>query len=253
MSTQVFVDVDGQKLRRLRKQQVWLIADLARESGVHRNIIISKLRREWIAVPVPDIGVPHEHLEAARRAVASNSKPSSAGDRFWELSGGVLICGGCGRRMSPDRRRNSSGKERIYFYYRCPKRRIEGIEVCPNERTQRAERVEARVWEIISGLLADPERLRPGLERMIEQERSQASRDPGREAALWASRLEQLERTQSSFQDMAAEGLITFEELREKLEALQKDHASARSELEACLHHKEKIAVLRASSRRTLL
>jgi transcriptional regulator with XRE-family HTH domain len=42
MSTQVFVEVDGQKLRRLRKQQVWLIADLARESGVHRNII-SKL------------------------------------------------------------------------------------------------------------------------------------------------------------------------------------------------------------------
>jgi transcriptional regulator with XRE-family HTH domain len=34
--------VDGQTLRRLRKQRVWLIADLARESGVHRNII-SKL------------------------------------------------------------------------------------------------------------------------------------------------------------------------------------------------------------------
>jgi transcriptional regulator with XRE-family HTH domain len=42
MSTQVFVEVDGQKLRRLRKQRVWLIADLARKSGVHRNII-SKL------------------------------------------------------------------------------------------------------------------------------------------------------------------------------------------------------------------
>jgi transcriptional regulator with XRE-family HTH domain len=42
MSTQVLVEVDGQKIQRLRKQQVWLIADLARESGVHRNII-SKL------------------------------------------------------------------------------------------------------------------------------------------------------------------------------------------------------------------
>jgi transcriptional regulator with XRE-family HTH domain len=38
------VEVDGQKLRRLRKQRVWLIADLARESGVHRNII-SKLEQ----------------------------------------------------------------------------------------------------------------------------------------------------------------------------------------------------------------
>jgi transcriptional regulator with XRE-family HTH domain len=42
MSTQVLVEVDGHKLRRLRKQRVMLIADLARESGVHRNII-SKL------------------------------------------------------------------------------------------------------------------------------------------------------------------------------------------------------------------
>ncbi len=42
MSTQVLVEVDGQKIQRLRKQQVWLITDLARESGVHRNII-SKL------------------------------------------------------------------------------------------------------------------------------------------------------------------------------------------------------------------
>jgi transcriptional regulator with XRE-family HTH domain len=44
MSTQVLVDVDGQKLQRLRKQRVWLIADLARQSGVHRNII-SKLEK----------------------------------------------------------------------------------------------------------------------------------------------------------------------------------------------------------------
>jgi HTH-type transcriptional regulator, competence development regulator len=42
MSTQVFVDVNGEKLRRLRKRHVWLIGDLSRESGVHRNVI-SKL------------------------------------------------------------------------------------------------------------------------------------------------------------------------------------------------------------------
>jgi transcriptional regulator with XRE-family HTH domain len=42
MSTQVLMEVDGQKLRRLRKQRVWLISDLAKESEVHRNII-SKL------------------------------------------------------------------------------------------------------------------------------------------------------------------------------------------------------------------
>jgi transcriptional regulator with XRE-family HTH domain len=37
MVTQALMEVDGQKLRRLRNQRVWLIGDLARESGVHRN------------------------------------------------------------------------------------------------------------------------------------------------------------------------------------------------------------------------
>jgi transcriptional regulator with XRE-family HTH domain len=42
MSTQTLMEVDGQKLRKLRTQRVWLIGDLARESSVHRNVI-SKL------------------------------------------------------------------------------------------------------------------------------------------------------------------------------------------------------------------
>jgi hypothetical protein len=196
--------------------------------------------------------VPRELLEAARRVVANNRKPSSAGDRFWELSGGVLICGGCGRRMAPDRRRNSSGPDRIYFYYRCPERRIEGTGACPNDRTQRAKRVEAGVWEIVSDLLSDPGRLRLELERMIEQERSKASRNSDREAALWASKLEQLERKRSSFQDMAAEGLITFDELRSKLEMLQKDHARTKGELESVLHRKQSIAALEADAGKLL-
>ena len=42
MVTQMLMKVDGQKLRRLRNRRVWLIGDLAKKSGVHRNVI-SKL------------------------------------------------------------------------------------------------------------------------------------------------------------------------------------------------------------------
>ena len=42
MVTQALMEVDGQKLRRLRSHRVWLIGDLARNSGVHRNVV-SKL------------------------------------------------------------------------------------------------------------------------------------------------------------------------------------------------------------------
>ena len=42
MSTQVLVEVDAQKLQKLRRRRLWLIGDLADKSGVHRNTI-SKL------------------------------------------------------------------------------------------------------------------------------------------------------------------------------------------------------------------
>ena len=67
---------------------------------------------------------------------------------------------------------------------------------------------------------------------MIWAEKSHAAGGPERDAALWASKVEQIERKRSGFQDMAAEGLITFEELREKLEALCRDHERAKAELE---------------------
>jgi transcriptional regulator with XRE-family HTH domain len=35
------MEIDGEKLRRLRQRKLWLIGDLARESGVHRNLISS--------------------------------------------------------------------------------------------------------------------------------------------------------------------------------------------------------------------
>ncbi len=39
------MEVDGQKLRKLRSRRLWLIGDLAAESGVHRNVI-SKLEND---------------------------------------------------------------------------------------------------------------------------------------------------------------------------------------------------------------
>src|SRR5215212_5001810 len=55
-----------------------------------------KPREQWIAVPVIDSGLPRELVEAARESIADNRKASSAGSRFWELSGGIMWCGNCG-------------------------------------------------------------------------------------------------------------------------------------------------------------
>jgi hypothetical protein len=47
-------------------------------------------REDWVAVPVPDAGIPKEWVFGAREAIKDNEWISSAGDRVWELTGGVM-------------------------------------------------------------------------------------------------------------------------------------------------------------------
>ncbi len=44
---------------------------------------------------------------------------------------------------------------------------------CNNRKTHRAERAEALVWELVSELLTDPERVRAGLEEIDDRARAQ--------------------------------------------------------------------------------
>src|SRR5215207_9910456 len=78
---------------------------------------IPKPREEWIAVPVPDSGVPRDLVDAAREVILKNKPNSNSGDRLWELSGGILRCGVCGRRMRTCTTRKKGGRR--YFYYAC--------------------------------------------------------------------------------------------------------------------------------------
>ncbi len=187
---------------------------------------------EWVAVPVPDPGIPREWVDAARDAIRDNrSTASSAGGRFWELSGGVLLCGGCGRRMQTDRSRRTRGAD-WHHYYRCSKRAQHGAEACPQRKKRRADEVEPLVWRFVCGLLTDPERLRADLDVMIEQERADMRGDPERETKAWLDKLAEVERKRSGYLDLAAEGIMGREELRTKLAALEETRETARHELE---------------------
>jgi hypothetical protein len=121
---------------------------------------------------------------------------------------------------------------KMYFYYRCHSRNNEGVGACPQAKSYRAEALEAQVWEVVSGIFKDPKRLRADLERVIELEREGLRGDPDREARAWLEKLAEIDRKRSGFQDMAAEGLITFDELRAKLVDFDETQATARHELE---------------------
>jgi site-specific DNA recombinase len=208
-----------------------------------------KPREEWIAIPVPDSGIPPEVVDRARMLLGNHSKPSSAGERFWELSGGVFVCGGCGHRMQSDRKRRSTSSDRYHHYYKCPNRRPRPgiIERCPGSRkSHKAEETEALVWDFVSGLLKNPTRLKIGLEKRIEEERSGGTRgDPDRETKMWLGHLDEIAVKRSRFQDMAAEGLISFEELRVKLSSLDESCKVAEEEIKRLRAHSERVESLK--------
>ena len=201
-----------------------------------------KPKEEWIAVPVPDSGVPRELVDAARVAIEGNRVPSSAGDRFWQLSGGVARCGACGRRMRVmnriKRRKNGS---RRYGYYRCAARHDNGEQSCSNGRMVSATILEAKVWAFVRGVLTEPEELAKDLDRMIELKRSERSGDPQKEAKVWVDELAKLERMRDGYHDQAAEGLLGFDKLREKLAALDERRVTAERELEALEGRREEL------------
>ena len=199
-------------------------------------------REEWIAVPVPDSGVPREVVEAARASIKDNRAPSNAGRRFWELSGGLTYCGLCGRVMNAHTTANPGRP--TYFYYTCRTRYRKGAEACANNKYQAAAIVETRVWEAVSGLLKDPEQLRADLNAMINLERDGLRGDPNKQTRLWADKLAEVERKRARYQEMAAEDLITLEELRFRLSELDSTRAAAESELEALRDHEERVAEL---------
>ena len=201
--------------------------------------VFDKPRAEWIAVPVPESGILREWVDAAREAIKNNQRQSANGDRFWELSGGILYCAECGCRMTVHATLDSRNGRR-YEYYRCPKRGRHGVQkVCINGKHHRAVEAEAAVWDLISRLLKDPERLRAGLDEMIEQERAGVRGDPDQEAASWMERLSEVEQERRGYLRFAAKGHMTDEELEEALAELEDTRATAERELAAIRGRKE--------------
>src|SRR5215210_946994 len=183
-------------------------------------------REDWVAVPVPDAGISKEWVLAAREAIKDNVWSSSAGDRVWELTGGILRCAECGRAMSVNYIR-AKGRG----YYRCAARYNGGLEnACSMSRTMRAEVVGARVWEFVSEILTNPSNLARGLERMIEHERAPSTAE---DEALWLKRISEIDLKQERLLDLRLDGDITPEQFRARSAELKDARVAAQDQLEA--------------------
>ncbi|MGI8540550.1 MAG: recombinase family protein, partial [Rubrobacteraceae bacterium] len=192
-----------------------------------------------VAVPVPDGGIPREWVDAAREAIKDNVRPRTKGRKLYELAG-LVHCGCCGRRASQASTFNRHGKR--YFYYRCPKRNQINKEACTNGKGHRAEAEELAVWEKIRAHMTNPAQLREDLERSIELARRETSGDPDRDAKTWAERLAEAEKMRVGYQEQAARGYMTLDELGKRLEEIEDERRIAERELQAARARSESLS-----------
>jgi site-specific DNA recombinase len=224
--------------RRTRRTQVSEMGSNGERTYKKKGRYVQRPKEEWVAVPVPDSGIPREWVDTARDTLKNNRVPSSAGRRVWELSGGIIKCGECGRNMMIHSVLAPRAKGRR-FYYRCRTRNRDGAEACSHRKCHRADHVEPRVWDLISGLLKDPGRLKAGLEEMIEQERAGLRGDPDQEAKTWLEKLSEVDQERRGYLRLAAKGRLTDEELDEALADLEDIRETAEKELKAIRGRRE--------------
>ena len=207
---------------------------------------IQKNRSEWIAIPVPDAGIPREVVESARRALEQNKASSKVDGRTWELSAGIFRCGHCGRAMATHATfyRRKDGEKARYHYYRCQNAATHK-ELCPYRRSYKAVRLEEKVWEVVSQALKSPERLRAGLEEMIRQDEKSLNSNPKKQIEIWRTRIFEANEKRRRYQEMAAEGLIDFDELREKLFELDEQKKLAEREIDALQEKEQRLDQMR--------
>jgi site-specific DNA recombinase len=216
--------------RKTTRRKVW---DEATGKFKIRYKYAPRPKEEWLFVPVSDAGVPKRVVEDARQSLKDNArKPSQAAKRFWELSGGILRCGECGHTLRPHTSRTRAGT--LLYYYSCRSRYNTGpSRDCSNRKHLRAERIEEQIWSFVSGLLRDPERIRDGLNRLIENERANVGQDPERDAEFWSKKISEVEIERRGYHRLAAKGHMTDEELSAALSDLDETRETAARELEA--------------------
>ena len=197
-----------------------------------RRTSVWRPEEEWVAVPIPAY-LDRDLVERARAMAEANrgagGKPTT---REWELRG-LMRCS-CGLKMATQTTRADASRGCCsYHYYRCNRSKDYGPGACPR-RGIPVKTVEPLVWEFVSGLLKDPERVRAGMEELIGREREADARRPGgEEAAAWAEKLGECDRLRSAYQDQQALGLMTIEELGSKLAGLEVTRRLALDELAA--------------------
>ena len=201
-----------------------------RTTGPRRNSANrERPRQDWIAIPVPAL-VSEATFARAQEQLEQNKHHAPRRTLEPTLLQGMLVCRQCGYALYRTSTRTSKQK---LTYYRClgsdRYRHLKGPG-CTN-RPIRQDALDNVVWTEVLRVLDDPALIQAELERRRAVARTA---DPLRTRAE-ALRREQARLDKSSERLLSAyqEGLVTLEQLRQRMPELHQQSRAVASELEA--------------------
>jgi len=130
-------------------------------------------------------------------------------------------------------------KDNAYHYYRCKRASAYGPDACP-QRMIRIEQVEPLLRDFVFGVLKDPDTIQRGLDSLIQRETEEVREDLEQVVETLAERLSQNTHFRRAYQHQQAEGLMTLEELAERLEELEDTRKALETELASLEHSQQK-------------
>jgi site-specific DNA recombinase len=187
-------------------------------------------REEWIEIPVPAL-VTEESFARAQELLQENKIRSRRRTIEPSVVQGLVSCQKCGYAFSRTSTRTSSRK---IHYYKCIGSegwRKLGGPVCDNRRLVRQDLLDQIVWAEVIRLLEEPTLIQQELDRRLAVARSS---DPTKkhEQSLQKELIhvgKGIERLLNAYQ----EGLLSIEQLRERMPGLRNREQMLRTELRA--------------------
>lgn len=200
-------------------------------------------REEWIGIPVPAL-VTEECFARAQELLQHNKIRSRRRTIAPSVVQGLVSCAKCGYAFS---RTSTQTSARKLHYYKCigsDSWRKLGGPVCDNGRLIRQELLDQIVWDEVIRLLEDPALIQQELDRRLAAARSS---DPTKQREQNLERElthigKGIDRLLTAYQ----EGLLSLEQLRERMPLLRQREQTFRSELQAIADQsKDRAAFLR--------
>jgi site-specific DNA recombinase len=216
-------------------------------AGKNRRTFAANPEDEWITIPVPDSGIPHEIIDRARENLSKNYRPRTQAGHYYELKG-LVYCESCGLKMTT----YTAGG---YRYYICQSRRkfqsCDGAVRSAKTTTKRKRSVglEDEVMDYVQDLIENPDKLSAQLDAAIAAE---STRNPDDDVASWLRAVDECDRKRGAYQDQQAAGLMTLDELADKLRELDRTKATAEEHLANARAGQNRVEELQATKRAML-